>query len=181
MGVVEGEPSQGGATSTQLRSVRKVVIFFVADQAYGIPLDAVLEILPMATLSRPPGLPGVVAGFLNLEGVAIPVVCLARLFGLAEGERGLYTPLVIMRSGEQTLALLVDTVQEIITVDESATLRLRENFCFNACALGLATVGETNVVLLSCERLLSEQELRRINELTAIERSRLSSFQEEPS
>ncbi len=181
MGVTETERAVHSTTGEPLRAVRKVVVFRIADQAYGISLDAVLEILPMATLTRPPGLPSVLSGFLNLSGTAVPVVSLARLFALAASAPGMYTPLLLVRCAGQTLALLVDAVQGIASVDESATLPLQENFCFNDCAEGVVTVGETNVVLLSYERLVCEQEDRRISELTAIEQSRLASFREEQS
>jgi purine-binding chemotaxis protein CheW len=184
----EREPNMGGAkreqgiraeTGSVARTVRKFVVFRVADQAYGIPLDAVQEILAMAKLTRPAGLPPVLSGFLNLGGVAVPVVGLARLFGLAAREAGLYTPLLIVRCAVQRLALLVDSVMGITPIDTSSAVPVGANVCFNDCAEGLVTAAETNVILLSYERLLREQELRRISELTAIEQSRLASFEEE--
>ena len=178
MGVAEVERGTGSELDARFRGIQKVVVFYLADQAYAIPLDAVLEILPMATLAQPPGLPAVLAGFLNLGGVAIPVVKLARLFGLADQAPGLYTPLLVVRFDGQTLALLVDAVEGIAPIDESTALALRENLCFNNCAESLATVGDTNVILLSYQRLFHEQEQRRISELVAIEQSRLASFQE---
>lgn len=181
MGVVEIERASRSETDHRSQSVRKVLIFHLANQAYAIPVDAVLEILPMAWLAQPPGLPPVLAGFLNLEGVVVPVVRLTRLFGLTDRTSELYTPLLIVRSGGQTLALLVDAVKEVVAIDESATVPLRENFCFNDSAESLAVVGGANIVLLSCQRLLREQEQRRVSELAAIEQSRLDSFQEEPS
>ncbi|HEX4144308.1 MAG TPA: chemotaxis protein CheW [Pirellulales bacterium] len=181
MGVAETERNTRGESDARSRAAEKVIIFHLADQAYAIPLDAVLEILPMARLAHPPGLPAVLAGFLNLGGTAVPVVKLARLFGLAEQAPGLYTPLLVVRLDGQTLALLVDAVDGIAPIDESTTLTLRENLCFNDCAESLATVGDTNVILLSNQRLFHEQEQRRIGELVAIEQSRLASFQEEQS
>jgi purine-binding chemotaxis protein CheW len=181
MGVVGVERPMGSESDTRSQTVRKVVIFHLADQAYAIPLAMVLEILPMALLAQPPGLPPLLAGFLNLRGAAVPVVRLTRLFGLADQAPGLYTPLLIVRCGDNSLALLVDAVKAVAQIEESASLPLRENFCFNDCAERLVIFGGTNIVLLSCQRLLREQEQRRINELTAIEQARLVSFEEQPS
>jgi purine-binding chemotaxis protein CheW len=181
MGVAEMERAASIETGKPSQVVRKVVVFRVADQTYGISLDAVLEILPMAALTRPPGLPSVLCGFLNLGGTAVPVVNLAGLFDLAASAPGMYTPLLLLRCAGQTLALLADSVQGIASIDRSATLPLQENVCFNDCAEGLVTAGETNIVLLSCQRLLHEEERRRIGELTAIEQTRLAGFQEDPS
>src|SRR5258708_2578808 len=102
----------------QMRTnVRRYVIFHVALQAYGLPLDAVREILPLAQLSQPPGMPSLLAGFLNLEGIAVPVVRLSRLFELPEQTPGLYAPLLIVRAADLTVALLVDSISEIASID----------------------------------------------------------------
>ena len=157
MGVAELERTVHDEAATPCYTARKIVVFQLAGQAYGIRVDAVWEILPMPQLSQPPGLPHVLAGFLNLGGLAIPVIRLARLFGLDELAPSLYTPLLLVRCAEQPVAILVDAIQEIISVDESSIVPLPDNLCFNNCAEGLATASGTNVVLLSDRRLLHEQ------------------------
>jgi purine-binding chemotaxis protein CheW len=158
-------------------AAKLTVAFQVADQAYGLPVHFVREILPMAWLSRPPGLPPVLAGFLNLRGTAVPVVRLAYLLGLTDRPPGLYTPLIHVRCLGTSMALLVDAVIGILRVDESVVVPLQQNSSFNNCAVGLATSGGTNVVLLSEERLLSEEERIRLGELAAIEQARLSKLE----
>jgi purine-binding chemotaxis protein CheW len=158
-------------------AAKRAVVFRVADQAYALPLHFVREILPMAWLSRPPGLPPVLAGFLNLRGTAVPVVRLAYLLGLVEPPPGLYTPLIHVRCHDTPLLLLVDAVVGIFPFDESEVVPLHQNRCFNNCAVGLMTCGQTTVVLLSEERLLREEERIRLGELAAIEQSRLSKLE----
>ena len=51
----------------------------------------------MASLFRPPTIPSLLEGFLNLRGTAVPVLSLGRLFGLHERPLELHTPLVILR------------------------------------------------------------------------------------
>jgi purine-binding chemotaxis protein CheW len=178
MGVAELERTVHDEAATRCHAARKLVIIQLAGQAYGIRVDTVCEILPMPRLSQPPGLPRVLAGFLNLGGQAIPVVKLARLFGLDELAPGLYTPLLLVRWADQPVAILVDAIQGIVSVDELSIVPLPDNLCFNNCAEGLATVGGTNVVLLSDRRLLHEQERQRYGELAAIEQARLADVQE---
>ncbi len=79
----------------------------------------------MPALARPPGLPAILEGILNLGGVAIPVVKLDRLFGLPERVAGLYTPIIVLRS-QNPLALLVDKVSEILTVAGKNMMRAME-------------------------------------------------------
>jgi purine-binding chemotaxis protein CheW len=166
-----------GATRAQHASAKVAVAFRLAEQVYGLPVDFVREILPLAWLSQPPGMPAVLAGFLNLRGVAVPVVRLACLLGLTEQPPGLYTPLIHVWCHDTSVALLVDAVLGVLPLDESAIVPLQQNRCFNNCAVGLATSGQTNIVLLSQDRLLREEERIRLGELAAIEQTRLAKLE----
>src|SRR4029077_2630145 len=73
-----------------------LLVFHLAGQAYGLPLRSVQEVVPMTVLSRPPTLPVVLAGFLNLGGSAVPVLHLNRLLGVADFAVGLHTPLLVL-------------------------------------------------------------------------------------
>src|SRR5262245_5514632 len=102
----------------ELRAARRentVVLFDVAGQQFGLLVVFVREILPMATLSRPPALPSILEGFLNLEGMAIPVVRMDILFGLAKQSLESYSVLIILRGTELPVALLVQRVIGIVT------------------------------------------------------------------
>lgn len=169
---------QGDVLQHKAADRRRAVVFQLASQTYALPIAAVSEIVPLAALSQPPGMPPVLAGFLNLGGVAAPVVRLARLLNVPEQPAGLYTPLIILRSAGSPLALLVDAVMAIETIDEHAIVPVSESCCFNDCAEGLVTLGKSRVVLLSEHRLLHRQEERRIAELAAIEQARLAELQE---
>jgi purine-binding chemotaxis protein CheW len=155
-------------------TIHKVLIFGLGDQDYGIELEAVSEILPMPTLSRPPGVPPILAGFLDLGGVAVAALRLGILFGYSPREPELYTPLILLRSPGPPLALLVDAVKGIASIDTLSVVPFFEN----DCADGLVTVADRSVIVLSSHRLLREQEQRRISELAAVEQARLDVFRE---
>lgn len=176
---VESVRGGSGSVNGSPRGGRKVLVFQLGGQAYGIAVDAVREILPMPLLAHAPGLPPVLAGFVNLGGVAVPVVSLARLFGVVQQNPGRYTPLVILHCRGLALALLVDAVQGVVRVHAEAVVPLSDTLCLNSCAEGLATAGETSFVLLNTDRLLREQEQRRIDELAAIEQTRLDELVED--
>jgi purine-binding chemotaxis protein CheW len=163
---------------TRLASTKRYLIFLVDGQSYGLPLESISEVLAMSTLSRPPGLPPVLAGLLQLEGHAIPVLRLSHLFGAAEVDLKLYTPLIVLRNGPQTLGLLVDNVLRVADVSSMTVDFLPGGVVFNDCAIGIAAVANQTTVLLSVEQLLISQERRRIRELTAIENDRLGLLEE---
>jgi purine-binding chemotaxis protein CheW len=169
----EEKPTPGRAAQQRL------VVFHLAGQAYALPLKELQEIIPMARLASPHGLPGVVAGFLNLAGEAIPVLRLDRLFQVPDQSLGMYTPLLVLRHPDYQIALLVEKVSEIITVPHEAVLPVRENHSFNDCVDGIITAGERVVLLLSAERILLEKEHQCLAEFRDREQARLRDLEGE--
>ena len=80
------EGAQAGPPATrEAPSSGPLVVIAVGETACALTQEAVRALLPLPHLDRPPGLPAPLAGFLNLGGVAVPVVDLARLLGLPAG------------------------------------------------------------------------------------------------
>ena len=92
----EHQTSQVTQARPRAQRHHALLLFHVGGEEYGIPLRHLQEVVLMARLSRSPGLPGILAGFLNLGGSAIPVLRLDRLLGLSEQTPGLYTPLIVL-------------------------------------------------------------------------------------
>lgn len=155
------------------RAARQILELEVAGQLYGIPVREVQEIVPMAQLSGPPDLPALLAGFLNLEGEAIPVLRLDRMLRLPGQPAGLYTPLIVLRGLDSRLALMAQRVHRIRTVAEETVLPLPESHTFNDCVDGMVTEGDRVLLLLSPARLLLEKEQQCLAELQDREQARL--------
>ncbi len=74
----------------------RLFTFELGEMLCALPLEDIQEIVPIAELSRPPGLPTILEGFLNLGGVAIPVVAIKRLFQMGDPTEGPYAHLLIL-------------------------------------------------------------------------------------
>jgi purine-binding chemotaxis protein CheW len=185
MNVVKHNPAlPRSAAEPRVKASRRALQFLeleLARQLYGIPLREVQEVVLMAQLSGPPDLPAVIAGFLNLEGEAIPVLRLDRMLRLAERPAGMYTPLIVLRGLDGRLALMVERVNRIRAVAEEAVLPLPENHTFNDCVEGMVTEGERVLLLLAPARLLLEKEQQCLAELLDREQERLLAMGEAPS
>ena len=176
-GSVPLRDSDVGVSTLQQPVPAGLLLLDAAGQSYALPLPEIETILPMAQLSRAPGMPSLLAGFLNLAGVAVPVVRLSRLFGQPDVEPGLYTPLVILRCTQPRLALWVDRVRRIVGASEYVPVSVPETTSLNNCATALVKLDGEVALLLSSERLLLEQEARRLAELTAAEQARLGAWE----
>ena len=142
---------------------RHFVVFDVAASRCALPRAEVRELLPLPRLSRPPGLPKAVAGFLNLAGAAVPVVDAARLLGLAsaddEVEPGLYQHLILIRRGPgPDVALLVDRVVDVISIAPERLTPISDADTLNGCVAGEIDTGGGPIHVISGERLFLEEE-----------------------
>ena len=96
----------------------QLVVFSLGDEEYALPITDVQEIIryaePRAVASEAPWIRGVI----SLRGKIIPVCDLAARLGLeADGEGR--ANIVIVETANGTAGVIVDEVQEVLTVDES--------------------------------------------------------------
>lgn len=154
------------------RAGGKAVVFEVSGYSCGLPLWQVREIVPMCDLARPPGLPPLLEGLLNLRGEITAVVRLDRLFGLPPIVLRRHSQLVVLQ-GSTPLALLADRVRDIAAV-ETAELLPSEDSVFNDCLAGVLPTARGPVHFLHADRLLLAQEKERLAELRQIAQRRLA-------
>src|SRR5262245_45303952 len=163
-------PSPGAAAAAYLA-------FRLPDLACALPLAALREVVPVALLSRPPGMPSLLEGLLDLGGTAVPVVRLSRVFGVPDVTVGLYVPLLVLRHSEDRIALLVGAIDGIVRVPP-ARLRPVSSVTFNDCVMGQIDSGGWSFHLLDPDRLLLEKERQCLAEFQAAEQDRLRRVEE---
>ena len=148
----------------------------VAGVACALPRAAVSEILPLPNLFRPPTLGPLLAGFLNLGGVPVPVVDLARLFGLRADARepGPYDHLVL--AADRATAFLVDRVSDLVTVEPEAVRPMSGRQTLNGCVEAEITLGDRLVHALAPGRILTLEEQERLAALTRAAQDRLAAL-----
>ena len=160
-----------------LRSNRALVVFYLGEKLAALPMESVEKIVPMASLTRPPGLPAPLEGFLNLAGAAVPVLRLDRLLQLPEQRPGLYSMLVLLKGGtDNQVALLVDRVIEILHVPNEEVLPIGEGDSFNACVEATVNMRGQVVHVLSPARILLEREHESLSAFRTIEQLRLDDW-----
>lgn len=154
-----------------------ILIFRAGTYTCAIPSDQVAELILIPSLTRLPGQPAILDGFLNLRGVAIPVAPLLRLFLQHAPEPALHTPLILVRTSNGLLALRVDTVEEVVALDDDALLPYAPADSLNDCAVAQFHWNGQEVALLSAERLLLTKERECIAVLQAQIQQRLENLE----
>lgn len=157
---------------------RRLFVFEVGAERFAVDLELVREVVAVCQLSRPPGTPSILRGFLALDGQPIPVLDPRRLFGGEEAALHPDAHLVILARAPTALALLVDRALGLEEVPADCWRPLPAGHSFNDCAEGDARIGPDTVHVLSAARLLLDEERRRIAELQSLEQARLRRIRE---
>jgi len=155
-----------------------LLLFHSSEMDCAFPLEAVREIVPMAMLSCPPGLPSGLAGFLDLRGTAIPIVRLDQLFSLPEQLAGLHTPMIVLHGVLGPIGILVEFVRSIVPVPRAGLLEISADRTFQGCATATFQVDGNLIHLLSPSALLGASEDRLVADYSALWQTRRSQLEE---
>lgn len=104
-----------------LHAPRQLVVFRVGETDYGLDIDAVEEILPLLDITPLAGAPGGVLGIADVRKRVVPIFDLHWKFGVPKPAFDTRTRLILVEVDEGPVALLVDEVAEVMSVN-------RENF-----------------------------------------------------
>jgi len=99
-----------------LRTPRQLVLFRVGDTHYGLDIEAVDEILPLIAITPVAGAQGGVLGLADVRKRVVPVFDLHWKFGVPRPPDGRDSRLILVDAAEGPVALLVDAVEEVLTV-----------------------------------------------------------------
>lgn len=162
-----------------------IVIFRLGGQAFALAVEAVREVVPIAWLATAPRMPSFVQGFLNLGGIAIPVLRLDKLLGLNQEIRfGLEASILIMR-GQSPMGLLVERVDDVRHTASFENLAVDGGHSFNGCVTAqlapIATGGTEPIPLVSWRNVLLAEEHARTAEFQAHAQARLADLAEAAS
>ncbi len=93
---------------------RSYVVFRIDRQHYALPLDHVIRAVRMVAITPVPDVPNSVLGVINMSGQIVPVIELRGLFGQAGKDPELQDVLLIVRTKNQTVAIVVDEALTIL-------------------------------------------------------------------
>lgn len=150
---MESVQSNPGSSNGQ----RDLVAFRLDRQTYALPIEPLVQIIEMVTITSVPQLDSSVEGVINMRGVAVPVVDLRRHLGLPQAPLQLRTPIVLVQVGQWTVGLIVDEVLDVLKLSGGRVARmtdiLPEGLGEAPVLQGLAHTADGTVLLLDPEHL----------------------------
>jgi chemotaxis signal transduction protein len=94
--------------------------FYLDKRLFGIELLKVQEVIQRLELTEVPLAPAVVRGLMNLRGQIVMGIDLRRQLGLAECPPEIVPMNVVVRTGGESLSLLVDEIGDVVEVGEES-------------------------------------------------------------
>lgn len=148
----------------------KYLTVVLENEAYGIAVLKVREIMRLQKITPVPQMPAFVKGVINLRGRVIPVVDLRVKFGLkAEfAERTCIVVVQVRLPNEQVvqMGLIVDSVEEVVTLS-SSEIEPTPDFGTKVNTeylLGMAKVKGQVKTLLDIDRVVAPETVKAIAE-----------------
>jgi methyl-accepting chemotaxis protein/purine-binding chemotaxis protein CheW len=135
--------------------------FCLAGEYFAAEVSRVREVLEVAEITHVPQSPEYMLGIINLRGTVVPVIDLRSRFGIPKKEFTKNTCIIVVEAMEKAelviSGLLVDSVQEVVSIDEiNQTPRIGMNRLAGFLS-GVARIGEHFTLVLELEKLFSEE------------------------
>ena len=153
-----GQGAPSGAAPEPTR-ISQVIAFHLGEQRYALPIERVQEIQQLVAFSEMPASDDSVVGMINLRGRVIPALDLRLLVGLDVIEYGLKTPMIICRVEDTAVALLVDEVEDVLTLSEDRVSAPPKMHQLASRMLGVGHIGTELVFVLDVDRLIDPAKL----------------------
>lgn len=145
----------------------KYLTFILGQEAYGIPVLKVREIIRFTTPTGVPQVPDYVKGVINLRGKIIPVVDLRLKLGISVADISAHTCIIVVQVASATgdakhMGMIVDGIEEVTQLTASE-IEFAPSFATDLHTdhiLGMAKVGNTVKTLLNIDTLLDTEAIR---------------------
>lgn len=147
------------ASQTDTSGQATVVTFQLEQQMYALPIESIVRIVEMVTITPIPRTNHAIEGVINYKGVTVPAINLRRHLGLPAVPFELDTHIIIAQTGERMIGLVVD---HVLNVDEFPSVRvsrpddiLPEGLGKAPLLRGVAQTPQGMVLVLDLEDLLA--------------------------
>lgn len=156
---------QAGVDDLALADARELLVFTLGHEQYAIDILKVQEIRGYESVTRIAGSPVFIKGVVNLRGSIVPIVDMRLKFALGEASYTPFTVVIILNVMTRTVGIVVDGVSDVIQLKPDAVRPAPE---FGAAVdtayiEGLTQVGESMVIVMDIERLMSSAEMSLID------------------
>jgi purine-binding chemotaxis protein CheW len=156
-------------TASPLTYPCEVLNFRLGAEEYGISIMKVQELRTYENVTRIANAPDFVKGVVNLRGVIVPIIDMRIRFNTGAAVYDEFTVVVILNIRNRVLGMAVDSVSDVVTLQEDQVRAAPEMGAAvdTDYLLGIGTVDERMLILLDIDQLLSSSEMGLFEKMAA--------------
>ncbi|WP_125152113.1 chemotaxis protein CheW [Clostridium rectalis] len=142
----------------------KVLIFSINDEYYATNIMEIERILGYDKPTKVPDSPSFVEGVINYEGNILPVISLAKRFGIAENENKDDAKIIVAKEREMQIGIIVDVVSEVKGIHEEDIENTPDIIASisKRYIKGLIKIDKKIIIFLNLSTILTEEEKKLI-------------------
>lgn len=145
----------------------RLITFHLEDETYGVEVCRVREILRLNKNFPVPGSPDFVLGITNIRGNVVTIIDARKRFLLPSVEYSDEARMIVVESGEEMAAIVVDSVSDVIDVPHSL-LDMNLNVHINGDSRfinGVVSRENEIIIILNVDTFITEDELDLVSGL----------------
>lgn len=149
-----------------------LVTFELSGEEFGVDIMQVSEVLPVPRITRIPQAPECVKGLINLRGKILVVIDLNKRLGFSSNETDSLSRIIMVEIKDTVIGMLVNSVKEVMCLPLSSIEPTPETIKskINAEYLtGVGKVGNRLLILLNLAKVLGEEEIEELSQLSSAE------------
>lgn len=134
----------------------QLVIFRLGSEEYAFDILTVQEIKRITDITRVPHTPEYIKGVINLRGSVLPVLDLKTRMNLASSPFTEDTRIIIIKTEQVFVGMLVDSVSEVVSVKCSEVEPPQGNSAVvtENCIKGIGKLGDRLLIILNPQNII---------------------------
>jgi len=154
-----GSAASEDFTQQAIANIERIVVFKLDAQRYGLAIEKVQEIQQIVEVSKVPGADASLIGMMNLRGQVIPVLDMRALIDLPAKSYHIDTPMIICRTKETLVSLVVDEVEDVLLVPPGALAPAPALHDLAERLLGICRLDNEMIFLFDVDRLVTSVDI----------------------
>jgi purine-binding chemotaxis protein CheW len=147
-----------------VKRLRKLVTFGLDDRKFALYVSVVQRIVQVVEVTALPKAPEIVIGIINIQGRVIPVFDIRMRFRLPPRDVRLDDRMIIAATEKRTVALMVDSVNDVIEIPEEKIIATEQIFPELEYVEGVMKTEDGMILIHDLERFLSIPEEKALDE-----------------
>lgn len=146
---------------------KQLVMFKVGSESFGVEIGLVKEIIPYQEVTPVPDSYDFVEGIISLRGKIVTVIDMRKRLRAPAAVKEKSTRIIILELDARLMGIIVDSASEILRVPAEAIGPPPElvNEAGASYITGVARLDDRLVVMLDLRRVLSAEEVGRLDDL----------------